>query len=133
MGGATANIAPGTFPDASRDDGRLGNLGFPFNRRMPRQAENYARELRSVRNQWAHHSEFTEAEAFRAIDSAELLLRAIGIETEATQVAQLKQQATACDWATTPPGSIVHLESARESRASSDLGTVGRHASKRPI
>ena len=57
---------------------RLGDLGYPFNRAMPRQAEIYAKELREVRNKWAHTGEFTEAETYRAIDSAELLLRAIG-------------------------------------------------------
>lgn len=70
---------------------KLGSLGYPFTRRMPRQAENYARELRSVRNQWAHNGEFNAAEAFRALDSAELLLRAVGAEAEAAQVAQMKQ------------------------------------------
>jgi hypothetical protein len=69
---------------------RMGDLGYPFTRHMPRQAENYARELRGVRNQWAHNGEFTDAETFRAIDSAELLLRAIGGEAEAAQLARLK-------------------------------------------
>ena len=48
---------------------RLGDLGYPFTRHMQRQAENYARELRGVRNQWAHNGEFSAAEAFRAVDS----------------------------------------------------------------
>ena len=74
---------------------RLGELGFPFSRQMPRQAENYARELRSVRNQWAHNSEFSAAEASRAVDSVELLLRAVGAEAEAAEVAPLKQPAAA--------------------------------------
>lgn len=73
---------------------RLGNLGFPFTRHMPRQAENYARELRSVRNQWAHNGEFSAAEAYRALDSAELLLRAIGADAEAQHIAELKQPVT---------------------------------------
>lgn len=72
---------------------RLGELGFPFNRQMPRQAENYARELRSVRNQWAHNGEFTASEASRAVDSVELLLRAVGAEAEAMEAALLKQPA----------------------------------------
>ena len=49
---------------------RMGDLGYPFTRHMPRQAEAYAKELRGVRNQWAHNGEFTAAEAFRAIDSS---------------------------------------------------------------
>jgi len=69
---------------------RLGDLGYPFTRAMPRQAEIYAKELREVRNRWAHTEEFTAAEAYRAIDSAELLLRAIGAAEQAARVAQLK-------------------------------------------
>ena len=69
---------------------RLGELGFPFTRQLPRHAENYARELRGVRNQWAHNEEFTAEQAYRAIDSAELLLRAIGAEDFAADVAKLK-------------------------------------------
>lgn len=56
---------------------RLGDVGYPFSRSMPRQAEIYAKELREVRNKWAHTGEFTAPEAYRAIDSAELLLRSI--------------------------------------------------------
>ncbi|OBG23495.1 DNA helicase [Mycolicibacterium celeriflavum] len=69
---------------------RLGDMGYPFSHHMSRQAQNYASELRDVRNRWAHNETFTAAEAYRAIDTAELLLRAIGAENEASQVAQLK-------------------------------------------
>ncbi len=71
---------------------RLGDLGYPFNRVMPRQAEIYAKELREVRNKWAHTGEFTDAEAYRAIDSAELLLRAIGAPDVAARLTALKAQ-----------------------------------------
>ncbi|AKS35857.1 DUF3320 domain-containing protein [Mycolicibacterium goodii] len=69
---------------------RLGDVGYPFNRSMPRQAEIYAKELREVRNKWAHTGAFTAPEAYRAIDSAELLLRAIGASEPAAALAQLK-------------------------------------------
>ncbi|MGE2718464.1 DUF3320 domain-containing protein [Mycolicibacterium celeriflavum] len=69
---------------------RLGDIGYPFTRYMSRQAQNYASELRDVRNRWAHNEPFSEAEAYRAIDTAELLLRAIGAQSEAAQVAHLK-------------------------------------------
>ncbi|WP_193044332.1 DUF3320 domain-containing protein [Mycolicibacterium baixiangningiae] len=70
---------------------RLGDLlGYPFSRHLSRQAENYARELRSVRNEWAHNEHFDAARAYRAIDSAELLLRAIGADAQADEVAGLK-------------------------------------------
>jgi hypothetical protein len=70
---------------------RLGNLGYPFSHHMSRQAQNYASELRDVRNRWAHNEPFTADTTYRAIDTAELLLRAIGEETQAAQVAQLKR------------------------------------------
>lgn len=69
---------------------RLGDLGYPFNKAMPRQAEIYAKELREVRNKWAHTGEFSDAETYRAIDSAELLLRAIGVTDVAERVHELK-------------------------------------------
>ncbi|ULN42475.1 DUF3320 domain-containing protein [Mycolicibacterium crocinum] len=69
---------------------RLGELGYPFNKAMPRQAEIYAKELREVRNKWAHTGEFSDAETYRAIDSAELLLRAIGATDVAERIHQLK-------------------------------------------
>lgn len=69
---------------------RLGNLGFPFSRDLPRQAQNYAGELRDVRNRWAHNEPFTATEAYRAVDTAELLLRAVGADQQAEQIKELK-------------------------------------------
>lgn len=69
---------------------RLGDAGYPFTRNMPRQAEIYAKEMREVRNKWAHTGAFTAAEAYRAVDSAELLLRMIGVTEQAEQLAELK-------------------------------------------
>lgn len=84
---------------------RLGELGYPFNRAMPRQAEIYAKEMREVRNKWAHTGEFTDAEAYRAIDSAELLLRAVGAAEAAARVHKLK--AAVAPVAATPAPSLV--------------------------
>lgn len=69
---------------------RFGTLGYPFNGQMPRQAEVYAKELREVRNKWAHTESFTAAEAHRATETAELLLRAIGATAQAQAVGELK-------------------------------------------
>lgn len=69
---------------------RLGEYGFPFTRNLPRTVQNYASELRDVRNRWAHTEPFTTAEAYRAIDSVELLLRAIGAASAAGGAARLK-------------------------------------------
>ena len=69
---------------------RLGDLGYPFSQYLSRQGQNYASELRDVRNRWAHNETFTSAEAYRAIDSVELLLRAVGADRAASQAEQLK-------------------------------------------
>lgn len=82
---------------------RLGDLGYPFNRAMPRQAEIYAKELREVRNKWAHTGEFSVAETYRAVDSAELLLRAIGAPEVAAQVQKLKAPVAPIAAPTAPP------------------------------
>jgi hypothetical protein len=69
---------------------RLGTLAYPFNGQMPRQAEVYAKELREVRNKWAHTEPFTQTEAHRAIETAELLLHAIDAAAQAQTVSRLK-------------------------------------------
>ncbi|WNG88503.1 DUF4011 domain-containing protein [Mycobacterium sp. ITM-2016-00317] len=72
---------------------RLGTVGYPFARQMPRQAEIYANELREVRDQWARKEPFASAQALRAMDSAELLLRAVGADAQADSVAAMKSGA----------------------------------------
>ena len=69
----------------------LGTLGYPFSELLTRQASNCASELRTVRNKWAHSEEFSVAETFRALDSAEILLRAIHADAEADHVAERKK------------------------------------------
>ncbi|GAA1938967.1 DUF4011 domain-containing protein [Agromyces allii] len=71
---------------------RLGDLGYPFDRELPRQGQNYASELREVRNLWAHNGEFSAQTAFRAMDSAGLLLRMIGATEQAMKIAHLKSE-----------------------------------------
>ena len=69
---------------------RLGDLGYPFGRSLSRQGQACASELREVRNLWAHNAEFPAAAAFRALDSAELLLREVGADTQADLIAPTK-------------------------------------------
>ena len=69
---------------------KLGNLGYPFDGRISRQATNWASELREVRNKHAHQVEFSLAETYRALDSAELLLREISAVDEAQRIAARK-------------------------------------------
>ncbi|WP_301120926.1 DUF3320 domain-containing protein [Mycolicibacterium fortuitum] len=88
---------------------RLGDAGYPFTRNMPRQAEIYAKEMREVRNKWAHTGQFSAAEAYRAIDSAELLLRTIGVTEQAEQLADLKATVSPLEAKTRPEPEHVPL------------------------
>lgn len=71
---------------------KLGNLGYPFDGHLSRQATNWASEMREVRNKHAHQVEFTPAETYRALDSAELLLREVGADDEAQRIAARKPE-----------------------------------------
>ncbi|MDO9398419.1 MAG: DUF4011 domain-containing protein, partial [Herbiconiux sp.] len=53
-------------------------LRYPFAEVLSRRGLNYAQELREVRNAWAHHREFSDLDTTRALQTAELLLTAIG-------------------------------------------------------
>ncbi|SDQ22411.1 DUF3320 domain-containing protein [Leucobacter chromiiresistens] len=71
---------------------RLGTLGYPFQHSISRQASNCASELRSVRNRWAHGESFSAAEAYRALDSAEILLADLDASEQRGRLTQLKLQ-----------------------------------------
>lgn len=71
---------------------KLGNLGYPFDGRISRQATNWASEMREVRNKHAHQVEFSLAETYRALDSAELILREVGAVDEAQRIAARKPE-----------------------------------------
>lgn len=68
----------------------FGSMGYPFAEILGRQAQNWASELRNVRNKWAHYEDFSIAETYRALDSAEMLLRALNVEALADQVHERK-------------------------------------------
>ena len=65
---------------------RLGDLGYPFGQALSRGEQNLAGELREVRNTWAHRKPFSQDDAYRALDTMERLLRAVGAVGEADQV-----------------------------------------------
>jgi predicted AAA+ superfamily ATPase len=50
-------------------------------------------ELRGIRNQWAHHEQFTSNDAIRALDSVERLLTAVSAPETATEVGQMRMDA----------------------------------------
>ena len=56
---------------------RMDNLGFLFSGTLSRGEQNLAGELRDVRNHWAHNNVFSIDDTYRALDTAERLLRAI--------------------------------------------------------
>ena len=70
---------------------RLGTHGYLFSASMPRIAATYASELIAVRNAWAHLREFDDADTYRAVDTAERLLIAVGAIGEAGRLASIKQ------------------------------------------
>ncbi len=47
-------------------------------------------ELRTIRNQWAHHEQFSSNDAIRALDSIERLLNAVSAADAAAQVGQMR-------------------------------------------
>lgn len=93
---------------------RLGDLGFPFDRELPRQGQNLASELREVRNRWAHNEEFDARQTYRALDSAELLLRMVSAGPEARVIAQMK--------ALVLPTTVENEQTAKAHQGDSPLG-----------
>ena len=73
----------------------FGSIGYPFAGVLSRQAQNCASELRTIRNKWAHNEEFSTAEVYRALDCAEILLRALQADESAARVSELKTAAIA--------------------------------------
>lgn len=57
-----------------------------FEGRLGRTHQNYASELREIRNAWAHNSPFSDDDAYRALDTAERLLNAIAAPDAAEKV-----------------------------------------------
>ncbi|QZY51764.1 DUF3320 domain-containing protein [Leucobacter tenebrionis] len=72
---------------------RFGSIGYPFQDLIARQTSNCASELRTVRNRWAHNETFSAAEAYRALDTAALLLSGINAATQGAKLAALKLEA----------------------------------------
>lgn len=79
---------------------RLGNIGFPFNHDLSRGEQNLAGEMREWRNRWAHDPKpFSADDAYRALDTCERLLRAVGAPTEADAVRRMRADAQRATYA----------------------------------
>lgn len=58
---------------------------YPFTDHLSRTEQSWATELKDVRNTWAHNGSFTADDAYRALDTAERFLRAIGAPDQADE------------------------------------------------
>lgn len=64
---------------------------YPFSKQLSRTQESYVVELRDVRNDWAHNQSFTDDDAYRALDTGERLLLALGAPEAAEKVAGIRR------------------------------------------
>ena len=64
---------------------------YPFDGQLSPLHKAYAGELRDARNKWAHNGSFNDDDAYRALDTAERLLAAIGAPAVADQVSTLRR------------------------------------------
>jgi predicted AAA+ superfamily ATPase len=66
--------------------GRFGKLGYLFDGPLSRAERNLASELATIRNDWAHNKPLSADDTYRALDTAERLLRAVGAVKQADVV-----------------------------------------------
>lgn len=98
-----AALARRAYSDARQDHRPIGerdvalllavmeeNWKEAFRQRLGHAEQGLVSELRDWRNKWAHQQRFTRDDAYRALDSAERLLRAIAAP-QAQEVAHLKR------------------------------------------
>ena len=63
---------------------------YPFSNHLSQAQTSFASELLGVRNSWAHNDPFSSDDAYRALDTAERLLKAINAAPSADQVQKLR-------------------------------------------
>ncbi|MDT0300612.1 Swt1 family HEPN domain-containing protein [Streptomonospora wellingtoniae] len=63
---------------------------YPFSAPLGRTGESFASELREYRNTWAHNGSFSDDDAYRALDTAERLLRLVHAPQEADKVKSIR-------------------------------------------
>lgn len=63
-----------------------------FRDRLTNTHKTYVHELRDVRNRWAHHDHFNEDDLWRAVDTGQRLMEAIGATETAARLAATKRQ-----------------------------------------
>jgi predicted AAA+ superfamily ATPase len=63
-----------------------------FKDRLSRAEQSFASELRDTRNRWAHNETFSADDTYRALDTAERLLTAVGAVGQADEVRRLRAE-----------------------------------------
>lgn len=94
----------------------MGDLGYAFNGVLSRGEQNLASELRGVRDSWAHRKPFSADDAYRALDTIERLLRAIGAAAPADDVRRSRLDVQRATYAE---------ETRRDTRAASKMPELG--------
>ena len=63
---------------------------YPFDGQLSQVQKSYASELRDTRNSWAHGDTFSDDDAYRALDTAERLLKSVGAAGVSDEVAKIR-------------------------------------------
>lgn len=96
----------------SRADARfllrvLTEQGRAFNGQLSRTEQSYATELRDAGNRWAHGETFSSEDTYRALDTMERLLTAVGATRQAVTVRALRtDNRPTVDWQETQPTDV---------------------------
>ncbi len=94
----------------------LGSLGYAFNGVLSRGEQNLASELRGVRDSWAHQKLFSADDTYRALDTIERLLRAVGGAAAADTIRKSRLDVQRATYAE---------ETRRDTRAASKMPELG--------
>jgi hypothetical protein len=65
------------------------NWNLIFSKKLGKSERSLVSELQTIRNRWAHQEQFSNREAYRAIDSVNLLLHAVGASEQVRQTEKL--------------------------------------------
>lgn len=81
---------------------------------------NYASELRTIRNNWAHNNAFNVEDTIRALDTMERLLTSVSAADQAAAVRRMRHDVQRAQF-----DREAHREAARAAAATADMGVAG--------
>jgi predicted AAA+ superfamily ATPase len=104
LGDSWQSVLPDNSGRAPKAKGQIANLNDPqillgvmwdqwnavFREVLGQTERSLVSELRGIRNQWAHHEQFTSNDAIRALDSMERLLSAVSAAEASSEVGQMR-------------------------------------------